>query len=86
MSKCDHEKLRSWVDAETLAPVGMWSCVDCGHNFEPVNLEKERAAEDLRAALQEADTIMGHDDEATEWRERWAHLWGETEALRRRKD
>jgi len=31
----------------------------------------------LRAALQEADTIMGHDDAATEWRERWAHLWGD---------
>jgi hypothetical protein len=29
----------------------------------------------LRDALQEADTIMGHDDAATEWRERWAHLW-----------
>ena len=32
--------------------------------------------ERLRAALQEADTIMGHDDEATEWRDKWAHLWG----------
>lgn len=29
----------------------------------------------LSAALQEADTIMGHDDSATEWRERWARLW-----------
>ena len=31
--------------------------------------------ERLWAALQEADTIMGHDDVATEWRERWASLW-----------
>jgi hypothetical protein len=31
----------------------------------------------VRTALQEADTIMGHDGDATEWRERWAHLWGE---------
>lgn len=30
----------------------------------------------LRTALQEADTIMCHDDEATEWRDKWAHLWG----------
>lgn len=29
----------------------------------------------MMAALQEADTIMGHDESATEWRERWAHLW-----------
>ena len=26
-------------------------------------------------ALQEADTLMGHEDQYTEWRERWAHLW-----------
>lgn len=29
----------------------------------------------LREALQQADTIMGHDDAATDWRERWALLW-----------
>ncbi len=27
------------------------------------------------AALQEADTLLGHDDAHTEWRERWAGLW-----------
>jgi hypothetical protein len=27
-------------------------------------------------ALEEADRIMVHDDEATEWRERWGHLFG----------
>jgi hypothetical protein len=86
MNKCNHARLRTWVDAQTLAPVGMWSCVDCGHRFYPVDLTQERNVDDLRAALQGADTIMGHDDAATEWRERWAHLWGETDALRRRKD
>ena len=30
--------------------------------------------EPVLQALCEADRIMGHDDEATEWRERWAHL------------
>ena len=34
------------------------------------------SVEALRAALQEADTIMCHDDAATEWREKWARLWG----------
>lgn len=29
----------------------------------------------LREALQEADTLMGHDEGATQWRESWAHLW-----------
>ena len=31
----------------------------------------------LRQALQEADTLMGHDDNATEWRDRWAYLWAD---------
>ena len=29
----------------------------------------------LRAALQEADNIMGHEDGHTAWRERWQTLW-----------
>jgi hypothetical protein len=29
----------------------------------------------LMQALQEADTLMGHDDGAAEWREKWAVLW-----------
>ena len=37
--------------------------------------ERLEAAELLRAALKEADTIMGHDDAATEWRERWGVLF-----------
>ena len=32
-------------------------------------------ADQLMQALQEADTLMGHDDGATEWREKWALLW-----------
>ena len=36
-----------------------------------VAAERERC----RAALQEAETIMGHNDEHTDWRERWQHLW-----------
>lgn len=35
---------------------------------------RERVAE-LERALQEADTIIGHDDSETEWREKWACLW-----------
>jgi hypothetical protein len=32
-------------------------------------------AHELRQALQQADNIMGHEDEHTAWRERWQHLW-----------
>lgn len=34
-----------------------------------------RYAQGMREALQEADTLMGHDDAFTEWRDKWAHLW-----------
>ena len=37
--------------------------------------EAETEIARLRAALQEADTIMGHDDSESDWREKWAHLW-----------
>ena len=35
----------------------------------------EPVQEPVQQALCEADRIMSHDDEATEWRERWAHLF-----------
>jgi hypothetical protein len=41
---------------------------------EAWNTAGQRAA-DLMAALQEADRLMDHCDEESEWRERWAHLW-----------
>ena len=32
-------------------------------------------APQMMAALQEADTLMGHGDAETDWRDRWAFLW-----------
>lgn len=50
----------------------------------PLRLATDRArimslAPEMMQALREIDRIMGHDDEATEWRDRWAHLffWGQ---------
>ena len=40
-----------------------------------VNEALRADAERLWIALQEADTIMGHDDAETEWRDKWASLW-----------
>lgn len=37
----------------------------------------EAELKQLREALQEADTLMGHDDAESEWRERWACLWAD---------
>lgn len=49
-------------------------CLECER------LSRELAA--VRDALQEADTIMGHDDSETEWREKWAGLWPNVHADR----
>jgi hypothetical protein len=46
-----------------------------GFGLGPVCDEAADEIERLRAALQEADTIMGHDEAFTEWREKWAGLW-----------
>ena len=45
--------------------------LECGQETKAQALQIER----LRAALQEADNIMGHEDDHTAWRERWQTLW-----------
>lgn len=35
-----------------------------------------REIESIKLALMEADSIMGHDDAETAWRDKWDHLWG----------
>jgi hypothetical protein len=62
--------------AEELAQHMENDCMLVGWDEVPAMLrsqDKELAR--LRQALQEADNIMGHDDEQTAWRERWQHLW-----------
>ena len=49
---------------------------DARHAAAELALKADAEIERLRKALQEADTLMGHDDAMTEWRERWAGLWG----------
>ncbi len=44
MSECLHTQLKSWVIEETQEPAGMWSCVDCGHKFVPLDLKHEAQA------------------------------------------
>ena len=54
-----------------------WAPSMGGQTAEPMVLRADVVAEieRLRTALQEADTIMGHDDSESDWREKWAHLW-----------
>ena len=46
-----------------------------GEELLAARISETSEREQLRVALQEADTIMGHDDSESEWRGKWAHLW-----------
>ena len=48
MSNCKHVSLRSWKFEVNGEPAGMWSCVDCGHKFVPLDLPQEKDAERYR--------------------------------------
>lgn len=41
---CKHARIRSFVFEDTGEPAGLWACADCGHKFEPLNLETEKDA------------------------------------------
>ena len=44
MTDCKHRNLQTWHFADDDTPAGMWSCMDCGHKFVPLDLEQEKDA------------------------------------------
>ena len=34
---CQHKQIRTWIFQDSKQPAGMWSCIDCGLKFEPIN-------------------------------------------------
>ena len=44
MSNCKHAKLQTWHFCDNGIPSGMWSCVECGRKFVPLDLEQEAEA------------------------------------------
>jgi hypothetical protein len=91
-SSCDPQQvadaIRSYCNAWGATSAPTQTAVPAGPTFDDavaavdatlhhaIDYWQDRASQAM-AALAEADRIMGHDDTATEWRERWAHLWGE---------
>ena len=33
---CTHERIKTWLLADTHEPAGMWSCAHCGEKFMPI--------------------------------------------------
>jgi hypothetical protein len=60
-------------EAEALAALG-WQAIECSVCGSSARAFPQTQREFLEA-LHEADRVMGHDDEHTEWREKWAHLF-----------
>ena len=46
MDDCKHPRVQTWTFEG--APAGMWSCVECGHKFVPLDLAQEKDAERYR--------------------------------------
>ena len=44
---CRHKQIQTWVFEDTKQPSGMWSCVDCGLKFEPLNQRKPLTDEEI---------------------------------------
>ena len=57
---CQHRRIQSWNygDGE---PAGMWSCMDCGHKFVPLNIEQEQDAKRYQWLREFADWEMESD-------------------------
>ena len=58
---CTHPRIITYHDADTGQPVQLWACAECGHRFEPMQLDDTAL---LRQALDALDWIVtgrGHD-------------------------
>ena len=48
---CRHKQIQTWVFEDTQQPSGMWSCVDCGLKFEPIDQRKPMTDEEIDAII-----------------------------------
>ncbi len=44
MADCLHRRLETWHFKQDGKPAGMWSCIECGHKFVPLDLAQEKNA------------------------------------------
>ena len=51
---CTHPRIITYHDADTGQPVQLWACAECGHRFEPMQLDETA----LLRQLQEQNTWL----------------------------
>ena len=51
---CTHPRIITYHDADTGQPVQLWACAECGHRFEPMQLDDTA----LLRQLQEQNTWL----------------------------
>lgn len=53
---CTHPRIITYHDANTGQPVQLWACAECGHRFEPMQLDDTAL---LRQALEALEESVG---------------------------
>jgi hypothetical protein len=56
--ECRHAHIRTWVGQDDGKPAGLWSCAECGHKFEPLDIAQQREIARLRSELESAMPAM----------------------------
>ena len=49
---CTHPRIITYHDADTGQPVQLWACAECGHRFEPMQLDETALLRQALAALE----------------------------------
>ena len=62
---CTHPCIITYHDADTGLPVQLWACAECGHRFEPLQLDEtallRQALDTLAYWLEHGETPGAHD-------------------------
>ncbi len=55
---CTHPRIITYHDADTGQPVRLWACAECGHRFEPMQLDETALLRQALEALEYASDCL----------------------------
>ena len=71
---CTHPRIITYHDADTGQPVQLWACAECGHRFEPMQLDDTALLRQLQeqntwldAELAKDEALLRQALEALDW-------------------